>query len=153
MRVTGFDRTRWIEMTFGLLPATLIAGPALPFALLPMLFALLFGGLMGVVALKWSDGTLQIFVSLLGAGMGLPALWIAFLFAPAQIHSRTKLYWVLTAALVAGLSADGYFVHLLVFSGPASRYTVLWAALLLGPLYLGCKYLFLLQREQPVEVC
>ena len=145
MRVTKFDRTRWIEMIFGLLPATLIVGPALPYALLPMIFASLFGGLMGVFALKWSDGTLQIFASLLGAGLGLPALWITFLCDPAQIRSRTKLCWLLSVGLVAGVSADGYFAHLLVFSDRASGYTTFWATLLLGPLYLACKYLYLVR--------
>jgi len=148
MRVTRFDRTRWIELTFGLLPVTLIIGPALPYALLPMILALVLGRLVGVFAVKWSDGTLQIFVSLLGTGLGLPALWIAFLCDPGQIRSRTKLCWLLTAALIAGVSADGYFLRLLVFSDPATRYTALWAVLLFGPLYLGCKYLYLLKRAQ-----
>ena len=48
----------------------------------------------------------------------------------------------------AGVSADGYFLRLLVFSDPATRYTALWAVLLFGPLYLGCKYLYLLKRAQ-----
>jgi hypothetical protein len=77
----------------------------------------------------------------------LSALWVVFLLDLTKMRSRSKLFLVLGVALAAGLAADLYFTYLLVFSSSANRYRMLWAMLLLGPLWLGFKYLLLMQRE------
>ncbi len=142
-----FNGRKWIELVFGLLPVTLVIGPLLPYAMLLITLPFLIGGAAGVSVLKFSDATLPLFVSVFAAALGLSALWVVFLLDLTKMRSRSKLFLVLGVALAAGLAADLYSTYLLVFSSSANRYRVLWAMLLLGPLWLGFKYLLLMQRE------
>jgi cellobiose-specific phosphotransferase system component IIC len=143
---------RWIRITVGPLPATVL--------LLPLLFAGSLGVAFALVnslfqsdhsaAERWAD--LRAATVLLGwvmaAGLGVGALWIAVLASPATLK-RTRNRWWLVAGLFVGLLAAGRWFWLM--ASRAHNYDLLtwgvWFILLGGPLALGSHYLVQLLRR------
>jgi hypothetical protein len=147
MRITQLNRWKWLEMVLGLLPASMLVGPLLPIGLFLVVVTLGFSLATGVNALKSSDGTLQTFLSIFGAAAGLWGLWFVWLFGPAQIRARRVLHSLITLSLIAGLASDSYwFRQIASDSDPHWYVKPVWFGVLVGPLILGMKYLFLLLR-------
>ena len=145
MRVAPLSRTKWIEMVLGLLPISIMVGPLMALGLMLVGLTLIFSVAYGVNPFKTSDGSLQLFLAVIGGTAGLWALWWVFLFGPAQIHANARLRKVITFCLFAGLASDAYWFRQIGHE-PASRWYVkpVWFAALLGPFVLAMKYLFLL---------
>jgi len=152
-----WDRIRWIEMVVGLLPITILLGPLLPYGLLITAVPVLIGAAYGVNTLKLSDGSLPLFLSIIFAGVGLPALWAAFLLDPGKLVGRRAIRYAVAIALLLGLMADAYWVRLAVFPAPGLRpdrfATLFWAFLLLAPMVVAVKYLHRwLRRPRPEQL-
>jgi hypothetical protein len=146
MRAMKMNRLRWLELTLGLLPVTLICGPLIPFTLIIMLLPLLFGAALRLL----SRDIVLLFLSFVGSGLGLIGLWLAFLFDPAETRSRPILFRALAVSLLAGMGADFYFFYLMIWSPGWNRYSLLWILLLIAPFLLAVKY-FYLQVGRPLR--
>jgi len=147
MQIAKFSRWKWLEIVLGLLPASTLVGPLLPIGVFLVLVTLGFSLATGVNALKSSDGTLQTFLSVFGAAAGLWALWFVLLFGPAQIRARRVLHLLIMLSLIAGLASDGYWFRQIASDTDPHWYVKpVWFGVLIGPLILGAKYVFLLLR-------
>jgi hypothetical protein len=139
-------------MLLGLLPASMLLGPLLPYGALMVFITLAFCVVHGVNVFQVSRGSLPVFLSIFGAAAGLWALWWVFLFGPAQIHSRRTLHFAIFISMLGGLAADAYwFPHMLGISDPHWYVRPVWIAVLTGPMILGLKYLILLLRAADDE--
>src|SRR5438876_10096537 len=146
-------RTRWVmivEVVLGPLLATLCLLPFLLFGGVGVVFAILATladpslPLSSSLAMVLPQLTLMLWIA--SAAAGVAALWVAILGSDGEADFRPGVRLMLVACLLLGGLAASRWLWMMSRREPA--YSALtwatWLALLLGPLVVGARYVWIL---------
>jgi hypothetical protein len=149
--VAAVSRVRlFVEIILGPLPATLLV---LPFAMAGAAgTAFAAAAILADRAIPFSSrlmmlrGPGELMLWILSAVLGLSALWFAVLADEMEVPHRSRLRVVLILGLLVGIAAAVRWLFVMGRSGENyGRATwVTWIVLLLGPIVVGARHLFLL---------
>lgn len=151
------NRSRTVEM-LALLPSTVFLGPLLLSGMLGMLLALIgtvAGAQSGQMKFMIVRSILLLIAVLLVGCASLACLWI-LLVAGGSIRQNPHRRWSVAILLTLGVADGLYFL----LSDPGIRKSVvsdkstlvLWAVILVIPMLIGIRHIFLLLRPRPPAI-
>ena len=147
-------RVPWMEMA-ALLPATMLLAPLLLYGAIGTMFALIGLGTGRSIPVI---GMLPIFLLLAEMFVGvasLACLWLLLLGGMRVMERKPPLRRLAIVLLVLGLADATYFlssspkVTAEITSGVVS--VLMWIAILVLPMLLGARYIYLLMRLSPTD--
>ena len=95
-----------------------------------------------------------LFLTMLGAGLGLVSLWLLLLFGREQICARPKGRMAVLVCQFTGIAAAVYWFAVLgaPTRGVPLRAWTLWTVLLSGPVLVSLKYLYRLLWQPAQDI-